>query len=331
MTSQGDSSQLPLNLQIIMTVAYVSIFVISLVGNMTMVYVIFKAPNMKTTTNLLLANMAIADLMITFFVMPSCIVYLYLQNLWFSGTFGDITCRTVHYLWGLSIAASILTHVLIAAERFFCIVFPFKRVTYIKNSKTNYSFIWGSSFTLMIPYLVVFGSVQFGPGENSYCVVKKEFLKILQIHISLVFVLLYALPLLFIATLYTVVCRKLWKQKSPGVRSQTAVQNRETRKRKTVKMLIILVTVFAICWLPVHVMHLFLFFWYNTVIPTAIYLLSFWACHSHSAINPLLVAIFNSQYQKACREMIRNFRKSGQPPKRESHESANVRLVPLRK
>ncbi|KAJ7377069.1 hypothetical protein OS493_031028 [Desmophyllum pertusum] len=216
----------PLNLQVGMTCAYVIIFVISLIGNLLMIYVTFKTPHLRTTTNLLVANMAVADLMITFFAMPYCVMYLYLQNIWIAGIIGDITCKVMQYCLALSIAASILTHVLIAIDRFFCIVFPFKRVNFIKIRKISYSFIWCSSFIFMSPYLVVYGSVQL-PNGNSYCMVEFDFLYLLQVYFCIVFILIYVIPLLFIATLYAFVCRKLWRHKVPGLCSNTAVQKRE--------------------------------------------------------------------------------------------------------
>ena len=307
-----------------MTLAYAIIFVISLVGNILLIYLTFKTPHLKTTTNLLVANMAVADLMITFFAMPYCVMYLYLQNIWISGRVGDITCKIAQYLLALSIAASILTHVVITIERFFCIVLPLERTPFVKKSKISYYFIWCSSFVLMSPYLVVYGSVQLQDGF-SYCTVDYELLKTLQIYFCLVFILLYIIPLLFIATLYTFVCRKLWSHKVPGSRTLTSVSNREAHNRKTVKMLIILVTAFALCWLPAHVMHLLMYFWPSQALPIEAILLSFWACHSHSAINPLLVAFLSGLYRKACRELFETRRR-----KSFSHNNTketNVRLL----
>lgn len=311
-----------------MTLAYVIIFVISLVGNILLIYVTFKTPHLKTTTNCLVANMAVADLMITFFAMPYCVMYLYLQNIWISGRIGDITCKITQYSLALSIAASILTHVLISIDRFFCIVLPFKRTTFVKNSKISYSFIWCSSFVLMSPYLVVYGSVPFQDGY-SYCAVKYEHFHTLQIYFCLVFVLLYIIPLLFIATLYTFVCRKLWRHKVPGIRTLTSLPKREAHNRKTVKMLIILVVAFALCWLPAHVMHLLMYFWSDQSLPLGVILLSFWACHSHSAINPLLVAFLSGLYRKACREIFTNHRKKAAALLRNSTKETNVRLIPF--
>ena len=307
-----------------MTLAYAIIFVISLVGNTLLIYLPLKIPHLKTTTNLLVANMAVADLMITFFAIPYCIMYLYQQNIWIPGRVGDITCKIAQYLLALSIAASILTHVVITIERFFCIVLPFKRTPFVKKSKISYYFIWCSSFMLMSPYLVVYGSVPFQDGY-SYCTVKYEHLNTLQIYFCLVFILLYIIPLLFIATLYTFVCRKLWSHKVPGIRPLTSIPNREAHNRKTVKMLIILVTAFALCWLPAHVMHLLMYFWPSQALPIEAILLSFWACHSHSAINPLLVAFLNGLYRKACHEVFKTRRK-----KSLSHNNTketNVRLM----
>ena len=302
-------NRIPLNLRVGMTLAYVIIFVISLVGNILLIYVTFKTPHLKTTTNLLVANMAVADLMITFLAMPYCVIYLYLQNVWFSGRVGDITCKITQYSLALSIAASILTHILIAIDRFFSIVLLFKRTPLAKKSKISYFFIWCSSFVLMSPYLVVYGSVSGQDGRN-YCAVKYEHFYTLQIYLCLVFILLYIIPLLFIATLYTFVCRKLWTHKVPGIRTHTSsIPKREAHNKKTVKMLIILVTAFAFCWLPAHVVHLLTYFWPDQALPVEAILLSFWACHSHSAINPLLVAFLSGLHRKACRKIFQNHRK----------------------
>ena len=279
------------------------IFVISLVGNLLMIYVTFKTARLRTTTNLLVANMAVADLMITFFAMPYIVMYLYLQNIWISGVIGDITCKIVQYALALSISASILTHVLIAIDRFFCIVFPFKRVTFFKNARTSYTLIWCTSFLLMSPYLVVYESKKY-PDGNSYCNLRLEYLYYLQIYFCLVFVILYLIPLLFIATLYTFICRKLWKHKVPGIRSPKLLPKREVHNKKTVKMLIILVIAFALCWLPAHIMHLLTYFRNDQALPLVVSLLSYWACHLHSAVNPLLVALLNGLYRKACREIF---------------------------
>ena len=325
-SSQDSNRQHPLEIQIGMTIAYVIIFVVSLLGNTALIYVVFKTRQLRTTTNLLLTNMAIADLLITFFAMPYSVIFLFVGSIWFAGKFGDVTCRIVQYILALSIAASILTHVFIALERFFCIVYPFKRVRIIKNSKISYSFIWCSSFFLMSPYLYMYTNLQGPFDEKYYCGIDKDLLKPMKVYFALVFVFLFILPLIFIASLYTLVCRKLWYHKAPGVRSQTAIQSRETRIRKTVKMLVILVIAFAVSWFPAHLMHLLVYSDDIRDFPVSAHLVPFWVCHSHSAINPILVTIFNELYRNACRSIIKRL-----SSKSEYVETANFRLVSLPK
>lgn len=287
-----------------MTFAYVIIFIISLVGNALMIYVIHKTPRLRTTTNLLVANMAVADVIITFFAVPSTVMYLYLQHIWLSGVIGDITCKVVQYGLTLSIAASVLTHILIAIDRFICVVFPFKRVTFFKKVRPSYVLTWCASLLLMSPHLVVYDSAKL-PNGKSYCRVSRlEYLHFLEIYYVLVFVTLYLIPLLFIATLYAFICRKLWRHKVPGVRSPDLILKRDFQNKNTIKMLIILVIAFTLCWLPVHVVHLLEYFRPELHLPHVALLLSFWACHSHSAINPLLVVFLNGLYRKECQEKI---------------------------
>lgn len=326
-SSQDSNRQLPLEIQIGMTIAYVIIFVVSLLGNTALIYVVFKTRELRTTTNLLIANMAIADLLITFFAMPYSVIFLFVgRSIWFAGKFGDVTCRIVQYILALSIAASILTHVFIALERFFCIVYPFKRIRIVKNSKISYSFIWCSSFFLMSPYLYIYTNLQGSLDEEYYCAIDNDLLKPRKVYFALVFVFLFISPLIFIASLYTLVCRKLWYHKAPGVRSPTAIQSRETRIRKTIKMLVILVIAFAVCWFPAHLMHLLVYIGDVTDFPVSAQFVPFWVCHSHSAINPLLVTIFNELYRNACRSIIKRL-----SSKSEYVETANLRLVSLPK
>ena len=66
-----------------MTVGYGVSFCVALLGNSLIIHIIRKRPSMKTTTNLLLINMAVADLFIAFTMMPLAIFRNYLRG-WFS-------------------------------------------------------------------------------------------------------------------------------------------------------------------------------------------------------------------------------------------------------
>lgn len=54
-----------------MTIAYVVIFVFGFFGNACIIYIVASHKTMKSTFNFLIVNMAIGDLLVSLFIMPS--------------------------------------------------------------------------------------------------------------------------------------------------------------------------------------------------------------------------------------------------------------------
>lgn len=54
-----------------MTIAYVVIFIFGFFGNACIIYIVASNKRMKSTFNFLIVNMAIGDLLVSLFIMPS--------------------------------------------------------------------------------------------------------------------------------------------------------------------------------------------------------------------------------------------------------------------
>ena len=75
------------------TFAYITIFVISPLGNSVGLQVVVSAKtSSKRITYLLIKNLAAADLILTLTVMPYSVLLMYFDR-WFGGTMGTITCK----------------------------------------------------------------------------------------------------------------------------------------------------------------------------------------------------------------------------------------------
>ena len=85
-----------------------------------MVLVVAANQQMRSTTNLLIINLAVADLLFIVFCVP------------FTGTdyvlpfwpFGDVWCKIVQYLIVVTAYASVYTLVLMSLDRFLAVVHP---------------------------------------------------------------------------------------------------------------------------------------------------------------------------------------------------------------
>lgn len=76
--------ELPARAKTTFVVMYVIIFVLALVGNSLVVYIVARKRAMRTATNIFICSLAVSDLLITFF----CIPFTLLQNIsseWLGG------------------------------------------------------------------------------------------------------------------------------------------------------------------------------------------------------------------------------------------------------
>lgn len=89
-------------------------------GNVLVIVVVLFNRKMHSTTNLLIVNLACADLLFVVFCIPFTAVDYLLDN-W---PFGQWWCRIVQYLIVVTAFASIYTLVLMSIDRFLAVVHP---------------------------------------------------------------------------------------------------------------------------------------------------------------------------------------------------------------
>ena len=308
----NQSGSVSTNFIIGMTAAYAVIFLVALFGNSFGLFVVLKKSSSKSTTNLFIANMAVADLLLTFTMMPLSVVLFYRGNLWFGGTLGTVTCKALFYVIPISISASVFTLTFISVDRMYAIFYPLKEKIFQKPKFLS-AIIWILSIVLMIPYIILL-QVEYDPNADVYyCVLVPEWpwadhndltseeksRKTKIFHI-VVFITLYVLPLFVTGTNYSLISRKLWLRKIPG---NVADRNRDMAaksKRKVVRLLVTVCVVFALCWFPVYVNH---YFWYVRpdqlhLLPMEVRVTFLWLAHANSAINPCIYLVLNNDFRK---------------------------------
>ena len=211
----------------------------------------------------------------------------------------------------MSIAASVLTLVVIALDRFFAVVYPFKRARVIRKIWIVSTVIWVLSGLSMSPYLYYYKSLLLQDGYH-HCFVSWEPLaeswEASRIYFAFIFIALYLIPLFIIAIFYGIVSFKLWIRRIPGNPSAANLRHAELSKRRTIKMLIIIVIVFSLCWLPAHLMHFFIFFDEETYykIPSLWQLIAFGVSQGNSSINPYLYMALNRNFRRAYVDVLRS-------------------------
>ena len=295
--------------KVAITVIYVILFLVAILGNVLVIYVVLRRPGMKSPTNLLLVNMAIADLLFALFMFPLALTRYHVRGLWIGGPFGEFSCHAIFFMSHLPIAGSTTTLIFIALERFFAIMFPYRVIKIFRKVSIITVVIWLSSAILMMPVGIAAGTAE--RNGQTYCdrnwSVFGDPSKASRTFYDAAIIVTYEAPLLFMAILYAVICHKLWRRHAPGRQTVHAQRNSMLHKRQVVRMLITVVVVFALCWLPTHLQHYLI-----TYFPEVHARLSLdtkvamnLVGHTNPAINPCLLVALNIRYRN---EFFRLFR-----------------------
>ena len=300
------SDVLSVTSKIAVVTAYVIIFTLALFGNSIGLYVVCAKQTSRRITNLLIKNLAIADLIFTVIVMPYSVLSMFLEpNQWFGGIMGEITCKVVFYAVPVSIAASVTTLVVISLDRFCAVCFPLNQALF-HNHRVVTSVIWLFSIISMTPNLFIYQVFNEGDMYSCYQVWpwaddQQEIFLALRIFHVILFVLFYPLPLLILAVVNSLVGRRLWLHRTPGSPTRANRAAVEVSRRKVVKMLAVLVAVFALCWAPTHLFHYFVYFNRDILnkIPLVVMNFMLWVSHANSAINPMLYIALNKNFRYA--------------------------------
>lgn len=306
------------NLMILITTLYAITFVIGFIGNSLGLYIICKKCGIKAATHLLIANLACSNLLIVFIVIPTSVSFLYNGHYWLSGISGTVTCKISQYLFVFPIATSILTILVVSIDRFFAVCHPMRGQLFRKPKKMTAT-IWICAAIVTSPIIVIFKVTPFPSPEikwscSQYFGQDPQLADTLsKVYYAALFALLYLLPLLIITVLYTIIGYKLYNRSIPGMsRSPTFRDRVERSKRKVAKVMVMIVTAFAICWFPAHAVHYYVTFQKETVsrIPPYAISLLLWISHSNSAIDPFLYILLSHNFQREFRKIINqcNFR-----------------------
>ncbi|CAN8030519.1 hypothetical protein HPB47_005012 [Ixodes persulcatus] len=289
-------------LAIVVPILFGAIAVVGFFGNALVVLVVLCNPQMRSTTNILIINLAMADLLFIVFCVPFT-GWDYTLNYW---PFGDIWCRIVQYLVIVCAYASIYTLVLMSFDRFLAVVHPITSMS-IRTERNAYIAIfltWVVILLACVPALFSHGMV-FLDDNYSSCTFLAEMGYSLAAFQICFFMFSFVVPLALIFVLYVLMLKRLWFGVTPGGR--VSAESVRSKKRVT-RLVVVVVVVFAVCWCPVQIVLVLksveLYGLPMNPPRIVIQIASQILAYTNSCVNPFLYAFLSENFRKSFRKII---------------------------
>lgn len=290
-------------LQSTIVTLYVLIIAVSVIGNSLVLLTFIFNKNMRSTTNIFIVSLAGSDMLLIVTTVPFNIGMV-LSPHW---TLGPFACKLVPFMTTFSVGCSSLTLCCIALDRFYAIVFPLKLQFFQTRYKmtTILSTVWIVSVLSAIPQATSYELIEF----HSVCATITECLfpqneTLLQqfLRLWMSFSILFIFPIMVMVILYGIIIHKLWgKTKfciATNVNSSDGLRLRQ--KRRAIKMLITVITLFVVCWLPLQLYNIMTIKLHVTN-SVSIHLRVCLQCLAMSSgcYNPIVYAFMNEKFRKS--------------------------------
>ncbi|XP_042312766.1 neuromedin-B receptor [Sceloporus undulatus] len=285
---------------------YLGILGLGLVGNATLLRVLVgQRASRRSAPNLFISSLAVGDLLLLLTCVPVEASRFFLQG-WL---FGRLGCKLLPAVQLTSVGVSVFTLTALSADRYKAIVNPMdiQAPNTILWTCIKVIAIWVISILLAVPEAVFSEVAYINDADNvsfTECIrypLKDDLHP--RIHSVMILLVYLLIPLTIISIYYFHIARTLIKSAHnlPGEYSEQTKKQMETRKRLA-KIVLVFVGLFAVCWLPTHVLYLYRSFNYNKIDPSlghmVVTLVARVLSFSNSCVNPFALYFLSESFRQ---------------------------------
>ncbi|XP_062863093.1 somatostatin receptor type 1 [Trichomycterus rosablanca] len=280
---------------ILISFIYSVVCLVGLCGNSMVIYVIFRYAKMKTATNIYILNLAIADELLMLSV-----PFLVTSSLLRHWPFGSFLCRLVLSVDAINMFTSIYCLTVLSIDRYIAVVHPIKAARYRRPTiaKMVNLCVWMFSILVILPIIIFSTSTPNSDGSVACNMQMPEpQRRWLAVFVIYAFLMGFLFPVLAICMCYVLIICKL-----RVVALKAGWEQRKKSERKITLMVMMVVTVFLICWMPFHVVQLVNVFVERhdpTLSQLAVIL-----GYANSCANPILYAFLSDNFKRSFQRIL---------------------------
>ncbi|KAM4675066.1 putative G-protein coupled receptor 19 isoform 1-T2 [Discoglossus pictus] len=268
------------------------IWILSVFGNALVCLVIHRSRRTQSTTNYFVVSLACADLLLSLGSAPFTLFQV-TSGRW---ALGSAMCKLVRYFHYLTPGVQIYVLLSICLDRFYTILYPLSFKVSREKAKRMIAASWFFDAAFVSPafffYDGVDGHCNFFPPPSwdgaAYGVA----------HLLVGFLVPSALIILF----YQKVVKYIWRIGTDGLTVRRTMNIVPRTKVKTIKMFLMLNTIFLVSWLPFYVVQL----WHpdesDRRQSCLVFLAVSWLSFGSSAAKPTLYSVYNANFRRGMKE-----------------------------
>ncbi|KAI1898927.1 hypothetical protein AGOR_G00077430 [Albula goreensis] len=269
------------------TVVSCLIFVVGIIGNSTLLRIIYKNKCMRNGPNVLIASLALGDLLYILIAIPINVFKLLAED-W---PFGVHVCKLMPFIQKASVGITVLSLCALSVDRYHAVT-SWSRVKGMGIpmwKAVEVSLIWLIAVLLAVPEALAFDMMEmpYRGSKLRVCLLHPQqstpFMKFYQdVKDWWLFGFYFCLPLACTGIFYTLMSCEMLSRKN-GMR--IALNDHMKQRREVAKTVFCLVVIFALCWLPLHLSRILKKTIYDQNDPNRCELLSFLLVLDYIGIN----------------------------------------------
>lgn len=272
--------------------AFGLIWILSVFGNALVCLVIHRSRRTQSTTNYFVVSLACADLLLSLGSAPFTLIQVS-SGRW---ALGSAMCKLARYFHYLTPGVQIYVLLSICLDRFYTILYPLSFKVSREKAKRMIVASWIFDAAFVLPAFFFYDSVDehcnfFPPPSWDGAVYGVA-------HLLVGFLVPSALIILF----YHKVVKYIWRIGTDRLSVRRTMNIVPRTKVKTIKMFLMLNTIFLVSWLPFYVVQL----WHPDESDRRqcclAYLVVSWLSFGSSAAKPTLYSVYNANFRRGMKE-----------------------------
>ncbi|XP_071899436.1 gonadotropin-releasing hormone II receptor-like [Anas platyrhynchos] len=280
----------------------------------------------KSHVRPLILSLALADLLVTVAVMPLDAVWNVTVQ-WYGG---ELSCKLLNFLKLFAMYAAALVLVVISLDRHAAVLRPFARAR--RRNGLLLRAAWAGSVLLAAPQLFLFHLHTVPGGNFTQCVTHGSFRAQWEetLYNMFTFTTLYITPLSIMIVCYTRIIWEISKQLKVNkglVRNQNDPISKA--RMKTLKMTVVIVATFVICWTPYYLLGLW--YWFQ---PAMIHRTPEYINHSfflfgllHTCTDPVIYGLYTPSFREDVQLCLRGLETAITRHERHKPASASEKTI----